>query len=73
MAISISESAANHVAKHIASRGNGLGIRLGVRTSGCSGMAYVLEFVDEVQSADQVFEEHGVKVFIDPKSFTYTF
>ena len=71
MTISISESAANHVAKHITSRGNGLGIRLGVRTSGCSGMAYVLEYVDQQEADDEVFEGHGVKVFVDPKSLAY--
>ena len=48
-----------------------MGIRLGVKTSGCSGMAYVLEFVDSEVEEDQVFEAHGVKIFVDPKSFTY--
>ena len=66
--ISISESAARHVASQLEGRGKGLGIRLGVTTSGCSGMAYVLEFVDELTAEDEVFENHGVKVFIDPKS-----
>tara|TARA_R110002072_G_scaffold4245_6_gene30002 strand:+ start:13961 stop:14236 length:276 start_codon:yes stop_codon:yes gene_type:complete len=55
----------------LVARGKGLGIRLGVTTSGCSGMAYVLEFVDAVQPEDQVFEDHGVKVIIDPKSMVY--
>jgi iron-sulfur cluster assembly protein len=71
MGISITESAASHVAGQLTSRGSGLGIRLGVTTSGCSGMAYVLEFVDEEAAEDQVFEGHGVKVFIDPKSMVY--
>ena len=71
MAISVSESAAKHVASQLASRGKGLGIRVGVTTSGCSGMAYVLEFVDEETSEDEVFEAHGVKVYIDPKSLVY--
>jgi iron-sulfur cluster assembly protein len=71
MGVSLTQSAARHVAGQLANRGGGLGIRLGVRTSGCSGMAYVLEFVDEVVPEDQVFEEHGVKVFIDPKSLVY--
>ncbi len=48
-----------------------MGIRLGVKTSGCSGMAYVLEFVDSEVEEDQVFEAHGVKIYVDPKSFTY--
>ena len=71
MAVTLSESAARHVSNFIAKRGKGFGIRLGVKTSGCSGMAYVLEFVDELQPEDQVFEDHGVKVIIDPKSMLY--
>ena len=71
MAVSLTQSAAKHVAGQLVSRGKGLGIRLGVTTSGCSGMAYVLEFVDEPQPEDQVFEDHGVKVFVDPKSMVY--
>ena len=71
MAISVSESAAKHVASQLASRGKGLGIRIGVTTSGCSGMAYVLEFVDELAPEDEVFEGHGVKIFVDPKSMVY--
>jgi iron-sulfur cluster assembly protein len=71
MGVTVTESAARHVAGQLASRGKGLGIRLGVTTSGCSGMAYVLEFVDEQVEQDQVFEAHGVKVFIDPKSMVY--
>jgi len=71
MGVSITQSAAKHVAGQLLARGKGLGLRLGVRTSGCSGMAYVLEFVDEKQPEDQVFEDHGVKVFIDPKSMVY--
>lgn len=71
MGITITEAAAKHVAAQLAGRGKGLGIRLGVTTSGCSGMAYVLEFVDEPAPEDLVFEEHGVKVFVDPKSLVY--
>lgn len=69
--IHLTESAAQHVANFIAGRGKGEGIRLGIKTSGCSGLAYVLEFVDETNSYDQVFEQHGVKVFVDPKSLVY--
>ena len=69
--ITVTEAAADHVRRHLDSRGQGLGIRVGVRTSGCSGMAYVLEFVDDVAPEDEVFEEHGVKVYIDPKSMVY--
>lgn len=71
MAITISEKAARHVSNYLAKRGKGVGIRLGVRTSGCSGMAYKLEFVDEIDPADMVFESHGVKVAVDPKSLAY--
>jgi len=71
MGITITEAAARHVRSQLESRGKGLGVRLGVTTSGCSGMAYVLEFVDEQVAEDLVFEDHGVKVFIDPKSLVY--
>ena len=71
MGVSLTESAAEHIAGQLSARGKGLGIRLGVTTSGCSGMAYVLEFVDEQDPEDQVFEDHTVKVFIDPKSMVY--
>ncbi len=71
MSITLSESAAKHVENYLTKRGKGLGIRLGVRTSGCSGMAYKLEFVDEMAEEDMVFESHGVKVIIDPKSLPY--
>ena len=71
MAVTLSESAARHVSNFIAKRGKGFGIRLGVKTSGCSGMAYKLEFVDQTDDEDEVFESHGVKVVIDPKSLAY--
>jgi iron-sulfur cluster assembly protein len=71
MAITLTESAARHVASQLRHRGKGLGIRVGITTTGCSGMAYVLEFVDELQSADKVFEDHGVKIVVDPKSLVY--
>ena len=71
MAVTLSERAAKHVATYLAKRGKGIGLRLGVRTSGCSGMAYKLEFVDEVNGDDQVFESNGVKVIIDAKSLPY--
>ena len=69
--VTLSEAAANHIAKFIAKRGKGIGIRLGVRTSGCSGMAYKLEFADAANPEDVVFENHGVKVLVDPKSLPY--
>ena len=71
MGVSLTETAANHIRGQLDGRGHGLGIRLGVTTSGCSGMAYVLEFVDEQAPEDQVFEGHGVKLFVDPKSMVY--
>ncbi|MEW5943523.1 MAG: iron-sulfur cluster assembly protein IscA [Pseudomonadota bacterium] len=71
MAITLTENAAKHVQNFITKRGKGVGLRVGVRTSGCSGMAYTLEFADELAEGDQVFESHGVKVLIDPKSLTY--
>ena len=71
MAISMTEAAAKHVQRSLEGRGKGEGIRLGVRTTGCSWLAYVLEFVDELAAEDLVFESHGVKVIIDPKSLVY--
>lgn len=71
MAITLTESAATRVKDFLEKRGKGVGLRLGVRTSGCSGMAYVLEFVDEIDDTDEVFEDHGVKVIVDPKSMVY--
>ena len=71
MAISLTQAAADHVSKFLLNRGKGIGLRLGVKTSGCSGMAYVLEFADELEPDDQVFEDRGVKVIIDPKSLLY--
>lgn|SRR5690606_18348393 len=71
MAITLTDTAARHVQSQLANRGKGLGIRVGITTTGCSGMAYVLEFVDEVQPEDQVFDSQGVKVVVDPKSLVY--
>lgn len=71
MGVTLSESAARHVANFIAKRGKGVGIRLGVKTSGCSGMAYKLEFADAAEPEDVVFESHGLKVLVDPKSLPY--
>lgn len=71
MAITMSDSAALRVQTFLTNRGKGLGLRLGVKTSGCSGMAYVLEFVDELHDEDRVFEDKGVKVIVDEKSLVY--
>ena len=69
--VTLSEAAASHITKFIAKRGKGIGIRLGVRTSGCSGMAYKLEFADSENPEDIEFVSHGVKVLVDPKSLPY--
>jgi iron-sulfur cluster assembly protein len=71
MAIMLTQAAADRMSTFLANRGKGIGVRLGVKTSGCSGMAYVMEFVDDLNDDDQVFEERGVKVIIDPKSLVY--
>jgi iron-sulfur cluster assembly protein len=71
MAVTLTEKAATHVKNYIAKRGKGVGLRLGVRTSGCSGMAYTLEFADEFNDTDSQFESFGVKVLVDPKSLVY--
>ena len=68
MSISLTPAAARHVQKSLFKRGNGLGLRLAVKTSGCSGFAYALEFVDAMNPDDQCFEHHGVKVIVDPCS-----
>ena len=71
MTISVTNSAAQHIASQLRTRGHGLGIRVGVTTTGCSGMAYVLEFVDELKNGDEVFENHGIKIVVDQKSLVY--
>ena len=71
MAVMLSERAARHVANYLVKRGKGIGLRLGVRTTGCSGMAYKLEYADQTLPEDLQFESHGVKVFVDPKSLSY--
>jgi iron-sulfur cluster assembly protein len=71
MAITLTEKAATHINRYIDRRGKGVGLRFGVRTTGCSGLAYKLEYVDVAAPEDQVFESHGVKVFVDPKSLPY--
>ena len=71
MSITITENAAKHVNQHLHSRGQGVGLRLGVKTTGCSGLAYVIEFADQVDQDDTVFEERGVKIIVDPKCLMY--
>lgn len=71
MSITVTESAAKHIANFLVKRGKGVGLRLGVRTSGCSGMAYKLEFADVVDEDDLTFNQYGVTVIVDPKSLPY--
>ncbi|PXZ08414.1 iron-sulfur cluster assembly protein IscA [Gilliamella apicola] len=71
MAITLTNSAANRVQAFLTNRGKGVGLRLGVKTSGCSGMAYVLEFADAINDDDSVFEDKDVKVIVDKKSLVY--
>ncbi len=71
MAITLTDTAAQRVSKFLENRGKGLGLRLGVKTTGCSGMAYTLEFVDELQAEDMAFETKGVTIIVDPKSLVY--
>jgi iron-sulfur cluster assembly protein len=71
MAVTLTEAAAAHVRTFLDARGHGVGVRLGIQTSGCSGFAYVLEFVDEIDADDQVYEQRGVRIVIDAKSLLY--
>jgi len=71
MAITLTENAAKHVNSHLARRGKGVAVRLGVRTTGCSGLAYKLEYADEIRPEDLRFQSHGVTVIVDPKSLPY--
>ena len=71
MGVTLTEAAARHVQNFIAKRGRGVGLRIGVRTSGCSGMAYKLEFADVVEADDLSFDSYGVTVLVDPKSLPY--
>lgn len=71
MSITVTESAAKHIANFLVKRGKGVGLRLGVRTSGCSGMAYKLEFADVLDEDDLTFNQYGVTVIVDQKSLPY--
>ena len=71
MAITMTAAAESHIIRHLEHRSKGIGIRLGVRTTGCSGLSYVLEFVDEKAEEDVVFECGNVQLIIDPKSLVY--
>ena len=71
MAISLTPAAADRIQKFIAARGHGVGLKLGVRKTGCSGFAYVVNYADEVAPQDLVFEDQGVKVYVDPESLAF--
>lgn len=71
MGVTLTDRAAEHVRSFLDKRGKGVGLRLAVRTTGCSGLAYVLEFADEVAANDEVFEDNNVTVIIDKKSLVY--
>ncbi len=71
MGVSLTMSAAKHVNSYLESRGAGVGIRLAIKTTGCSGLMYVLEPVDEPQTEDIKFTSLGVDVYVDPKSMVY--
>ena len=71
MAITMTQPAADRVRDFLANRGKGIGLRLAVKTNGCSGMGYVLEFADKIDDDDNIFEDKGVKIIVDPKSLIY--
>ncbi|HLR82532.1 MAG TPA: iron-sulfur cluster assembly accessory protein [Paenalcaligenes sp.] len=71
MSIQLTDKAAKHIQTHLQKRGSGIGMRLGVRMTGCSGLEYAVDFVDEFNKEDHVFENHGIKVFVDPKSLPF--
>ncbi len=69
--VSLTDSAARKIQQTLSRRGRGIGIRIGVKTTGCSGLAYVLEYVDQVNTDDQCIDCNDCKIFIDPKSCPY--
>lgn len=71
IAVTLTEAAARHVIRYMSQRGKGVGVRLGVKTTGCSGLAYKLEYADEIAPEDVVFKSNGVTVLVDPKSAPY--
>ena len=68
MAISLTEPAAKRVRNYLEARGNGVGLRLGIKKTGCNGFAYVINYADRIDDTDVVFEQRGVKIIVDPKS-----
>lgn len=71
MGITITENAAKHMLKSLHQRGKGIGLRIGLESSGCSGYGYKLEYVDEARQDDQLIEAYGITVFIDPNSLIH--
>ncbi|GAB6046642.1 iron-sulfur cluster assembly protein IscA [Methyloparacoccus murrellii] len=71
MSITLTESAARQVAKQLQKRGTGLGLRLGVKKSGCTGFAYVVDYADAAGDEDEIFEQHGVKVVVHRDTLPY--
>jgi len=71
MALTLTQAAADRVEQFLVNRGKGIGIKLGVKNTGCSGMAYVVEFADQIEEDDLVFEDRGVKLIVDAKSLVY--
>jgi iron-sulfur cluster assembly protein len=71
MAITMTAAAAERVKSFMEKRGGGVGLRLGVKTTGCSGMAYVMEYADSIEDDDVVFDDQGVKILVNPKSLVY--
>lgn len=69
--ITVTEKASQKIQTLLSNRGKGLGIRVGVKTTGCSGLAYTLEYIDQSTDIDLCYESNGVKVFVDPKSLVY--
>jgi len=70
MAISLTDNAATRVKSFLEKRGRGVGLRIGVRKSGCSGYAYTIDYADAIAADDVVFDRDGVKVIIDPTSLS---
>jgi iron-sulfur cluster assembly protein len=71
MAVSLTESAARQIKKQLEKRGSGIGLKLGVRKSGCSGYAYTLDYSDVIEADDSVFEDHGVKVIVQKNDLAF--
>jgi len=71
MAISVTEKAAKQIQKQLAKRGKGMGLRVGVKKVGCSGLAYTFDYADEMQAGDQLFEAHNAKVVVDADALSF--